>query len=215
MSSERLIATADRLSTAVGRACSWLVGALMAYVCLEVVKRYLFNSPSDWALDVSTMFYGACFMLCGAYALAQDAHVRGDFVYGRLKPATQAKLDLALYVLFFLPGVMALCIAGWEFARESWVINEHSNIAASGPPVYPFKMLIPIAGALVLLQGFAEMLRCVVCIRDGYWPERLADAAEEDVVEEQLASSHVDRDVLDRAKETMHEAEKRGMKDAR
>jgi TRAP-type mannitol/chloroaromatic compound transport system permease small subunit len=182
-------------------------------VCLEVVKRYLLNMPSDWALDISTMFYGACFMLCGAYALSQDAHVRGDFLYSRMKPATQAKLDLALYFLFFIPGVLALCIAGWEYARDSWAIGEHSNIAANGPPVYPFKTLIPIAGVLVILQGIAEILRCVVCIREGEWPPRLADAAEEDVVEEQLAGSHVDQAELRRAMETLHEAEKRGGQD--
>ena len=210
MESQRLIGLADRLSTIVGRACSWLIGGLMVFVCLEVVKRYLLNAPSDWALDVSTMFYGSCFMLCGAYTLAQDAHVRGDFIYGRLAPATQAKLDLALYVVFFVPGVVALCVAGWDYAQSSWAIHERSSIAANGPLIYPFKALIPVAGGLMLLQGAAEMLRCVACIREGAWPARLADAAEEDVVEQQLAGSNVDAEALSRAVKALHEPDKRG-----
>jgi TRAP-type mannitol/chloroaromatic compound transport system permease small subunit len=159
------------------------------------------------------MLYGACFMLCGSYALSQDAHVRGDFLYGRMKPRTQAGLDLALYIVFFIPGVLALCIAGWEFARDSWMIGERSSIAANGPVVYPLKALIPIAGALVLLQGVAEMARCVVCIREGDWPPRIPDAMEEDVVEEQLASSNVDPEALQRAREALLGAEKRGGRD--
>jgi len=209
----RLINFSDRISVAVGHACSWLTGLLMVLVCGEVVKRYLLNAPSDWALDLSTMLYGACFMLCGSYALSQDAHVRGDFLYGRMKPRTQASLDLALYIVFFIPGVLALCIAGWEYAHDSWLIREHSNIAANGPVVYPSKALIPIAGALVLLQGVAEMIRCVVCIREGIWPPRVPDAMEEDVVEEQLAASHIDPEALQRAREALLDADKRGGKD--
>jgi TRAP-type mannitol/chloroaromatic compound transport system permease small subunit len=209
----RLIRISDRISVAVGHVCSWLTGLLMVLVCVEVIKRYLLNAPSDWALDLSTMLYGACFMLCGSYALSQDAHVRGDFLYGRMKPRTQAGLDLALYIVFFITGVLALCIAGWEFARDSWMIGERSSIAANGPVVYPLKALIPIAGALVLLQGVAEMARCVVCIREGDWPPRIPDAMEEDVVEEQLASSNVDPEALQRAREALLGAEKRGGRD--
>jgi TRAP-type mannitol/chloroaromatic compound transport system permease small subunit len=159
------------------------------------------------------MMYGACFMLCGSYALSQDAHVRGDFLYGRMRPRTQASLDLALYIVFFIPGVLALCIAGWEFARESWAIGERSNIAANGPVVYPLKALIPVAGALVLLQGLAEMIRCVVCIREGEWPARVPDAMEEDVLDEQLAASHVDAEAMQRARDALLDADKRGGKD--
>jgi TRAP-type mannitol/chloroaromatic compound transport system permease small subunit len=128
-------------------------------------------------------------MMCGAYTLAQDAHVRGDFLYGSMKPRTQATLDLILYILFFLPGVIALLKAGIDYAELSWRINEHSNVTSNGPPVYQFKTVIPIAGALVLLQGLAEIARCVMCLKTGVWPERLKDAEEIDVIEQQLAGS--------------------------
>ena len=127
------------------------------------------------------------------YALAQNAHVRGDFLYSSMRPRTQALLDLVLYFVFFFPGIAALLYAGWEYAGDSWRIREHSNVTADGPPVYHFKTVIPVAGALVLLQGFAEVVRCIVCLKSGAWPSRLKDVSEIDVVEEQLAlSEHVD-----------------------
>jgi TRAP-type mannitol/chloroaromatic compound transport system permease small subunit len=128
-------------------------------------------------------------MMCGAYTLAQDGHVRGDFLYGSFKPRTQASLDLALYFLFFLPGIAALCYAGWDYAGRAWEIKEHSSITADGPPIYHFKAVIPIAGALVMFQGLAEIARCIICLKTGEWPARLKDAEEIDVIEEQLANS--------------------------
>jgi TRAP-type mannitol/chloroaromatic compound transport system permease small subunit len=135
------------------------------------------------------MLYGSLFMLCGAYTLSQNAHVRGDFLYSSMRPRIQAALDLVLYFVFFFPGIAALVYAGLDYAGDSWRIAEHSNVTADGPPVYHFKTVIPIAGALVLLQGVAEVVRCVVCLRTGVWPSRLKDVAEIDVVEEQLADS--------------------------
>jgi TRAP-type mannitol/chloroaromatic compound transport system permease small subunit len=157
-------------------------------------------------------------MMCGAYTLSQDAHVRGDFLYGSMKPRTQASLDLALYILFFLPGIAALVYAGVEYAGESWRIGEHSNVTSNGPPVYQFKTIIPIAGALVMLQGLAEILRCIVCLKTGKWPDRLKDAEEIDVVEQQLSGSvHVDDESRKRAIESVHDideaAHQRGLGD--
>jgi TRAP-type mannitol/chloroaromatic compound transport system permease small subunit len=134
-------------------------------------------------------------MLTGAYTLAQDGHVRGDFLYGSMPPRRQAGFDLVLYFLFFFPGIIALLYAGWDYAGSSWAIREHSSITADGPPLYWFKSVIPLAGALVLLQGVAEVVRCVVCLKTGKWPERLADVEEIDVVKDQLAqSTYVDDD---------------------
>jgi TRAP-type mannitol/chloroaromatic compound transport system permease small subunit len=192
----RALHVIDAISTWVGKAFAWLIVGLMIVVVVEVFKRYALNSPTSWIFDLNNMFYGTLFMMCGAYTLAQNAHVRGDFLYSSFKPRTQAVLDLALYILFFIPGIVALCYAGYDFAGDSWRIREHSNITSDGPPVYHFKTIIPIAGALVLLQGLAEMARCVLCIRDGVWPSRLADVSEIDVVGEQLAhSAYVDEDV--------------------
>lgn len=200
MGVNRFLHIIDEISTWTGKLAAWLIMGLMGLVCIEVFKRYLLNAPTAWIFDASNMLYGTLFMLCGAYTLAQNAHVRGDFLYSSMKPRTQATLDLVLYVVFFLPGIVALVYAGTDYAHDSWRINEHSNITADGPPIYHFKTMIPIAGALVLLQGFAEIVRCIICLKTGEWPARLKDVSEIDVVEEQLAASeHVDEDARKRA----------------
>jgi TRAP-type mannitol/chloroaromatic compound transport system permease small subunit len=200
MSIQRALYTIDRISTFTGKAASWLIIGLTLLVCVEVFKRYIMNMPTAWIFDASNMFYGSLFMLCGAYTLAQNGHVRGDFLYSSMRPRTQALLDLTLYIVFFLPGIVALCYAGFDYASDSWRINEHSNVTADGPPVYHFKTVIPIAGLLLLLQGSAEIIRCVLCLKTGAWPGRLKDVSEIDVVEEQLAhSQYVDDDARKKA----------------
>jgi len=216
MTVEKFLHTIDGISTWIGKAAAWLIIGLMLLVCAEVFKRYIMNMPTAWIFDASNMFYGTLFMMCGAYTLAQNAHVRGDFLYSSMKPRTQASLDLILYFVFFLPGIAALLYAGTDYAMDSWRINEHSNVTADGPPVYHFKTVIPIAGALVMLQGVAEIVRCIVCLKTGEWPSRLKDVSEIDVVEEQLAhSEHVDDDArkaaIERAKRIDEEARQRGM----
>jgi len=201
-----LVLAIDRISTFAGKASSWLIGLMMVVVCVEVVKRYLLNAPSAWIFDVTSMMYGAAFIMCGAYTLAQDAHVRGDFLYGSMRPRLQASFDLALYLLFFTPGILSLIFAGMDFAGDAWRIHEHSSTTADGVPIYQFKTLIPIAGALVMLQGLAEIIRCVICLKTGEWPSRLKDAEEIDVVEEQLAAStYVDEESRRFAIERVHE----------
>ncbi len=212
---ERFLHTIDGISTWVGKAAAWLIVGLMLLVCAEVFKRYILNMPTAWIFDASNMFYGTLFMLCGAYTLAQNAHVRGDFLYSSFRPRTQASLDLVLYIVFFLPGILALVYAGYSYAGDSWRIGEHSNVTADGPPVYHFKTIIPIAGALVLLQGVAEIVRCVVCLKTGEWPSRLKDVSEIDVIEEQLAhSEYVDdetrRQAIEHAQEIDEAARQRG-----
>ena len=189
MKIQNFLLTADHISTWAGKTAAWLIMLLMTTVCVEVFKRYILNMPTAWIFDATNMMYGTLFMLCGAYTLAQNAHVRGDFLYSSMRPRTQAALDLLLYFVFFFPGIAALVYAGLDYAGDSWRISEHSNVTADGPPVYHFKTVIPIAGALVLLQGVAEVVRCVVCLKTGFWPSRLKDVAEIDVVEEQLAHS--------------------------
>ena len=205
MNTEQLLHTVDRTSTWCGKAFAWLIVALMLVVCAEVFKRYALNAPTAWIYDINNMMYGTLFMMCGAYTLAQNGHVRGDFLYGNFQPRTQAALDLALYILFFLPGIGALTWAGWGYFQDSLAMHEQT-FNATPLPVYPFKFVIPVAGAVVMLQGLAEIVRCVVCLRTGAWPARLKDAEEMDVVEQQLKSStYVDeetrRDVIERAKD--------------
>jgi TRAP-type mannitol/chloroaromatic compound transport system permease small subunit len=188
MTTQTLLHTADRISMAVGKAFAWLIVVLMLLVVAEVFKRYALNAPTAWIFDASNMIYGTLFMMGGAYTLCQDGHVRGDFFYGSAKPRTQATLDLVLYTLFFMPGVIALTWAGWTYAADSWAIKEQT-FNADPLPLYPFKSIIPLAGVIVLMQGLAEILRCIVCIRTGEWTPRLKDADEIDVVEQQLSSS--------------------------
>jgi TRAP-type mannitol/chloroaromatic compound transport system permease small subunit len=216
---ERILHAIDGISTWVGKAFAWLIVGLMLLVCAEVVKRYALNMPTAWIFDASNMFYGTLFMMCGAYTLSQNAHVRGDFLYSSFKPRTQAWLDLILYFLFFIPGIAALVYAGSYYAADSWRIGEHSNVTADGPPVYHFKTIIPIAGAFVLLQGLAEIARCVICLRTGEWPARLHDVSEIDVIEQQLVGSeHVDdadrRAAIEKAQAIEESARRRGSESA-
>src|SRR5713226_3603485 len=216
MTVQTFLHTIDGISTWVGKAAAWLIIGLMSVVCVEVAKRYLLNAPTAWIFDLDNMLYGTLFMLCGAYTLAQNAHVRGDFLYSSMRPRLQASLDLILYFVFFFPGIAALVYAGLDYAGDSWRISEHSNVTADGPPVYHFKTVIPIAGALVLLQGVAEIVRCVVCLQTGEWPSRLKDVAEIDVIEQQLAhSEYVDEEsrklAIERAHEIDESARQRGM----
>jgi TRAP-type mannitol/chloroaromatic compound transport system permease small subunit len=178
---QRFLLTVDKLSTLVGHLFSFLAIALTLHISWEVFSRYVLNNPRAWAFDVMIMMYGTLFMMAGAYTLSKNGHVRGDVLYGFFQPRTQATIDLILYIVFFVPGVFALTYAGYYYAAESWAINEHSNITAEGPPVYPFKTVIPIAGAFLLLQGIVEIIRCAICIRDGEWPSREEDVEEVDV----------------------------------
>jgi TRAP-type mannitol/chloroaromatic compound transport system permease small subunit len=216
MSVQTFLHTIDGISTWVGKAASWLLMILMTVVCVEVFKRYILNVPTAYIFDAENMMYGTLFMLCGAYTLAQNAHVRGDFLYSSMRPRMQASLDIVLYGVFFIPGIAALIYSGWIYFGESWTINEHSNVTANGPPVYQFKLMIPVAGCMVMLQGIAEIVRCVVCLKTGEWPSRLHDVAEIDVIEEQLAQSeYVDDEsrkiAIERAKEIDEMARQRGM----
>jgi TRAP-type mannitol/chloroaromatic compound transport system permease small subunit len=195
MSAERLIRTVDLISYWSGKAFAWLIVALTFVVSIEVFKRYILNAPTAWIFDFNNMIYGTLFMLCGAYTLAAAGHVRADFIYGSMRPRAQAALDLLLYFLFFIPCMLGLIYAGSGFAADSWRIGEHSTVTAEGPPVYHFKTMIPIGGLLVMLQGLAEMVRCVVCLRTGVWPPRLEDVAEIDVIDSQLGhSQYVDEE---------------------
>ncbi len=187
---QKFFLTVDRISTWVGQAFSWFIIGLTLLIGFEVFSRYVLNDPHPWAFDAQMMLYGTLFMMAGAYTLAKSGHVRGDILYGFLKLRTQATLELILYVIFFIPGILALIYAGYFYAADSWRILEHSSITADGPPIYPFKTIIPIAGAILLLQGLIEILRCVVCIREGEWPSREQDVEEVDVEELKAMISH-------------------------
>src|SRR5574341_482817 len=205
MNPQRLLHAIDEASYWSGRAFAWLIVALTFVVSIEVFKRYILNAPTAWIFDLNSMFYGTLFMMSGAYTLAAAGHVRADFVYIYMKPRGQAALDLALYLLFFIPGILGLIYAGYDYAALSWRIGEHSTVTAEGPPVYQFKAVIPVAGVLVMLQGLAEIVRCIECVRTGVWPARLEDVEEIDVIDTQLShSEYVDEESRRLAMEGAH-----------
>jgi TRAP-type mannitol/chloroaromatic compound transport system permease small subunit len=205
MSAQGLMRVIDRVSYWSGKAFAWLIVALTFVVSIEVFKRYILNAPTAWIFDFNNMLYGTLFMMCGAYTLAAGGHVRADFVYIYLKPRGQAALDLALYLLFFVPGILGLIYAGFDYAAMSWRIGEHSTVTAEGPPVYHFKTVIPVAGVLVMLQGLGEIVRCIECLRTGVWPPRLEDVEEIDVIDTQLShSEYVDEESRRIAMEGAH-----------
>ena len=178
---QKLLLFIDKVSTWVGHAFSFFIVGLTLLVSWEVFSRYALDQPHAWAFDAMIMLYGTLFMMAGAYTLAKNGHVRGDVLYGFFTPRAQATIDLTLYIVFFMPGVIALTYAGYFYAAESWAIKESSNITAGGPPYYPFKTVIPLAGAFILVQGIVEIVRCVICLKQGKWPSREADVEEVDV----------------------------------
>ena len=173
----------EGLSLWVGRAFGWCILILTLSIAYEVFVRYVLNSPTVWAFDMMIQMYGALFLMCGAYALAQDTHVRADVLYRLFPVKVQASLDFVLYFLFFFPGVLALAWYGWEIASDSWRYKEVSFNSPASIQIYFFKSLIPIAGFLLVFQGVSELVRCVMAFRTGVWPERLVDVREtEDIL---------------------------------
>lgn len=165
----RYIEFADRLSAWVGKAFAWSILIMTLSVSYEVFVRYFLGAPTTWAFDVTYMMYGALFMMGGAYTLSRDGHVRGDFLYRLWRPRTQATVELVLYFLFFFPGIVALVLAGWKYAARSWRYHEVSTMSPAGVPVFQFKTIIVAAGVILLIQGVAQVFRCIVCIRTGVW----------------------------------------------
>ena len=182
---ERFIFLVDSFTSWVGKAFAWCILILAIGTVYEVFVRYALRDPTSWAFDISYMMYGTLFMMAGAYALARDTHVRGDVLYRLWKPKTQATVELVLYFLFFFPGVIALILAGADYALESWSYNygtgEVSINSPAGVPISQFKTVLPVAAALLLLQGAAQVCRCIICIRTGAWPAHLEDVEEMEV----------------------------------
>ncbi|QHE84352.1 TRAP transporter small permease subunit [Hydrogenophaga sp. BPS33] len=177
---QSILWTVDRMSTFIGKVFAWCALLLTLLISWEVFSRYVMNNPHAWVLDAQIMLYGALFMTAGAYTLSKNGHVRGDVLYGFFQPRTQAIIDLTLYIIFFMPGIIALTWAGWVYAGESLAIREQT-FSADPLPLYPFKYVIPLAGFTLLLQGLVEIVRCIQCIQTGAWPAREDDVQEVDV----------------------------------
>ncbi len=201
----------DRLSAWVGKAFAWCILVLTLAYVYEVFVRKALRDPTAWAFDISYTMYGALFMMAGAYALSRDAHVRGDVLYRLWPVRVQAVIELTLLILFLFPGMAALIYAGADYAYESWGYRpwgpggppgEISINSPAGVPVAPLKTLLPIAAFLVLLQGMAEAVRCVLCLKHGKWPQRLHDVEETEVARLQEREHEIERQLrLDRERE--------------
>ncbi len=178
MSIQTLLHGIDQLSKSVGHAFAWCIIVLILGTSYEVFVRYILDDPTSWAFDMSYILYGGLFLMSGAYALSRGAHVRGDVFYRLMPKRVQSSIELVLYIIFFFPGVIALMYSGWDYAMDSMRINEVSVNSPIGVPIWQLKLIIPAAGLLLALQGIAEMLRCIICIRTGEWPERLHDVEE-------------------------------------
>ncbi len=174
----RLIYAIDQLSKTVGHVFGWCIIILTLGTTYEVFVRYALNDPTSWAFDFSYIMYGALFFMAGAYTLSRGGHVRADMFYRLWSPRTQATVELVLYILFFFPGVISLMYSGWAYGTESMKIREMSINSPVGIPIWQIKMLIPVGGALVALQGVAEVLRCLLCLKQGHWEPRLHDVEE-------------------------------------
>ncbi|EWS52917.1 MULTISPECIES: TRAP transporter small permease subunit [unclassified Methylibium] len=196
---QNLLLAIDRFSTWIGKLFAWSVVGLTLLISWEVFSRYVLNKPHAWVLDAQIMLYGTLFMCAGAYTLSKAGHVRGDVLYGFFRPRTQATIDLILYIVFFLPGIVALTWAGWFYFNDSLSIREQT-FNADPLPVYPFKFVIPFAGGVLLLQGLVEIVRCVICLREGDWPSREEDVEEVDVdkLKEMVHVRDADIEALDK-----------------
>ncbi len=175
---KKIIYAMDQLSKTIGHAFAWCIIILTLGTSYEVFVRYLLNDPTSWAFDFSYIMYGALFFMAGAYTLSRGGHVRADMFYRLWRPRTQATVELLLYILFFFPGVISLMYSGWAYGTESMRIHEMSINSPVGIPIWQIKMLIPIGGGLIFLQGLAEVLRCIICLREGDWMPRLHDVEE-------------------------------------
>lgn len=195
---QRLLLLADSISTWVGKTFAWSILVLTVVTVYDVTARYLFDAPTTWAYDTEYILYGTLFIMAGAYTLSRNGHVRGDVLYRLMPVRVQGAIDLVLFLVFFFPGVLALLYSGYDYARMSWLVNEHSSSSPAGPPIYPFKMLIPAAAFFLLIQGIAETIRAFQSVRTGKWPQRLHDVEElEQAILEEVHEGKRREEILD------------------
>jgi len=191
------ITVVDQFTAWVGKVFAWCIVIMTFGTAYEVFVRYLLRDPTPWAFDLSYMMYGTLFMMAGAYTLSRGGHVRGDVIYRLWKPRTQAVIEFILYFIFFFPGIIALIYAGADYALESWSYNsgrgEVSVMSPANVPISQFKTIIPVAGALLFLQGLAQVSRCIICMRTGQWPPHAEDVEEMETV---LLHQHQDEQAI-------------------
>jgi TRAP-type mannitol/chloroaromatic compound transport system permease small subunit len=156
----RIAGALDAIVRFAGKAVAWLILPMVMSLVWEVTARYLFNAPTVWAYDMTFMLYGTFFMLGSAWTLQRGGHIRTDVYYSRWSPRTQARVDLACYVVFFFPAMAIFGWLGWEYFWKSFQQNERIVTSPWLPIVWPFKFVIPATAVLLLLQGISECIKC-------------------------------------------------------
>lgn len=174
----RLVALArgiDQIAIWSGRIAAWLIIPMVLSLCYEVVARYVFNAPTEWAYDMTFMLYGSFFMLGAAFTLQRKGHVRTDSFYAKWSPRRQAWTDIVCYLVMYLPFVSVFAFVGWGYFVKAYLTHETFVSSSWQPITWPFKLAMPVTGVLLLLQGVSEVLKCVQTIRSGHWPDRAPD----------------------------------------
>ncbi len=161
----------DPIAVWSGRLACFMLIPLVLGLTWEVVARYVFNAPTQWAYDMTFMLYGTFFMLGAAFTLQRKGHVRTDMYYDRWPPRRQAIIDIGCYLLFFLPVVWVFTYTGWGYFWKSFVTNETFVSSAWQPIAWPFKMAMPLTGLLLAIQGISEVFKCVHTLKHGHWPD--------------------------------------------
>jgi TRAP-type mannitol/chloroaromatic compound transport system permease small subunit len=192
---ERYLFRIDRLSAWIGKIFAWIIVILAVFMTYDITCRYFSKAGAfgefirdhlwvtrSWAYDIAYELYGTLFMMGGAYTLSRAAHVRGDIFYRMWPVKVQAAVDLFLFIFAFFPGVVALVLVGFQWGQLSYSFLERSPTQPQGPPIWPFKFVIPIAALFLALQGIAETIRCVQALRTGEWPRRLMDVEETETI---------------------------------
>jgi TRAP-type mannitol/chloroaromatic compound transport system permease small subunit len=160
-----LVILIDRLTETVGRVIAWLLLAMVLATVLVVVLRYAFNQGSILLQETVLYLHALTFMLGIPYALKHNAHVRVDLFYSRMSPRRQAAVNLAGHLLFLIPVSVAVIAFSHAYVINAWRILERSPEVGGLPAVFLLKSLIPLMAILLVLQGLAEIARCVLTLR--------------------------------------------------
>lgn len=163
----RLVRLIDKFTDRSGLLVAWLNVPMVLAVAYEVFSRYLFNSPTIWSFDVTFMLYGTIFMLGSAYALLKGAHIRTDFYFERWSLRTRNTIDSVAYLVFFFPSLILFFVVSWNEGWYAFTIGETSEQTPWRPILWPFKMVVPLACLLLIIQGISETIKSVHAARTG------------------------------------------------
>ena len=157
----------DSFSEITGKICSWFVAFMVLITCLVVVMRYGLNMGSVLLQDIVLYLHGALFLLCSAFTLKRQDHVRVDVFYRNFSLRRRAAIDLAGNVLFLQPMCWLILVYSWGYVRWSWKIMESSPDPLGLPFVYLQKSLLIALCLLLIIQSISEIIKSLVVIKRG------------------------------------------------